>query len=1143
MKQSQLRILLLMSLFVLGFTYAKACHGVALVAPTFTNTGSSIIVNASSDPATCGCGPYYMEVEVACFSSANFTGNAPACNAATWGTYPWYHGLLNVPNYTAAAGWPDNCVTEPYSPVTVPFAQLCPGTQYVLRARERVCAGSTGPWTSVYTFTTPGIPPTFSLTATASPNVICPGNPVTLTATINGSGGCGSGTPTFTWTPGNLVGQTVTVNPTTTTVYTVTATGGFLACYSVPPATVQVTVGPNATVGTASLSPSTVCQGGCVTLSLSSYNGTIQWQSSPNGITWTNIAGATTSPYVFCPVNSSMYFHAVVTGPAGCGTATSNTIVVGIIPVPTLSINPAAPSICSGQSVTLNVTGSSGYTWNGPSGSIGTGSSVTVSPTVTTTYTVSTSATCPATQTVTVTVNPLPVITFNPNNPAICAGTSVTIDAGPSTANYTWNPASGLTYLSAGQDSVLAAPLTTTSYNVTATTAAGCSSSSAITVTVNPTPLLVLSADTLTICPNTTDTITISGASTYTWNPMNGATLLNANGSQVEFGPSAPTTYTVVGTTASGCTDSTTVFVNITNNIVVDAGLPDSICPGQSTQLHATGGTIYAWTPNNASIISGANTDTPTVTPSTTTTFTVNVANQYGCTGVDSVTVLVRPLPAPNAGIDTGLCYGSSIDLNGSGGGTYSWNGSNIVSGAATATATINPAASGDYTLTVTDAYGCQNNDTVHVTVHPTPTANAGADQFICGNNCATLTATGGSTYVWSPVIGLSTPNAASTQACPQFTTTYAVTVTDVYGCTDMDSVKVVVYPPLNVVASVDDSICPGGQSTLSATAGGGDGGPYYYSWSPASGLGNAAAQTTTASPTVTTTYTVTITDACGSIAVSDSVTITVFSLPVVSVTPDVTEGCAPLCVTFTGNSNPAASSGTIDFGDQSTSATSPATHCYPLAGNYTIIYTVTDINGCSNSITYPGLITVHPVPQAGFTLSPQVTSILSPDITVTPTCINCDTTIYFMNGLTDTVPVINLDLPFLYSYNDTGYYPIVQVAVNQWGCIDTAMDYVIIQPDWSFFAPNAFTPNNDGRNDLFMVYGEGIDNNTFEMYIFDRWGNPIFTSKDMYEGWNGRVNNSGEYVVQVDTYVWRVRFRNINGEPHSYVGHVNVIR
>ncbi|HET6993131.1 MAG TPA: hypothetical protein VFJ43_17485, partial [Bacteroidia bacterium] len=850
MKQSLLRLVLIALLFTLPKQEAEACHGVALVGFSASTNGSSVTVSGSSDAATCGCGPYYMEVEIVCFSSANFTGNAPACAAATWNTYPWYRALLNVPNYTAAAGWPDNCLVEPYNNVVIPFTDLCGGTQYVLRARERVCgSGSAGPWSANFTFTTPGNAPSFSLTATATPSTICPGTPVSLNAQLNGVGGCGTGTPIYTWTPGNLIGQTVTVNPTVTTVYTVTVTGGYVACYPVTPATVTVTVLPPPAAGTASVSPPTVCQGGCVTLTLTGSNGSIQWQSSPNGITWTNIAGATTSPYTYCPVNSAMYFHAVVSGAPGCGSATSNIVSVGITPVPTLTITPAAPSICSGASVTLTVSGSSGYSWSGPGGYSAVGPSVTISPTATGTYTVSTSGLCPATQTVTVTVNPLPVIVFSPPAPSICSGTSVTIDAGSNLNTYNWVSNTGLTFLSPSHDSVSAAPLTTTTYNVTSTSPAGCSSSSNITVTINPIPALVLSANPITICPNMTDTVTISGANTYTWNPMAGATLLQANGSQVEFNPTVSTTYTVTGTSAAGCVDSTTLVVTVSNNIVVDAGLPDSICPGTPTVLTGSGGNTYAWTSNNSSTIVNGNTANPTVSPTVTTTFTVNVTNSVGCTGSDSVTIFVRNLPAPNAGVDTSLCIGASVNLSGSGGGSYSWSGPNIVSGATTTTPTVDPSVTSDYILTVTDGFGCVNNDTVNVLVHALPNANAGPDQTICGNNCASLLATGGVQYAWSPVNYLSSPNTAATQACIPSSMVYAVTVTDIYGCVNSDSVKIIVAPALHAIASADSSICPGNSTSVSVTASGGNGGPYTYSWAPAAGLGSTITQSTSANP------------------------------------------------------------------------------------------------------------------------------------------------------------------------------------------------------------------------------------------------------------------------------------------------------
>ncbi|MDQ3109327.1 MAG: gliding motility-associated C-terminal domain-containing protein [Bacteroidota bacterium] len=1142
MKQNLLRLLILFAVFLVGAREARACHGVTLVGFSATTNGSSVTVNGSSDGATCGCGPYYMEVELACFSTANFTGNAPACTAATWNTYPWYRSLLNVPNYTAAAGWPDNCVVEPYSPVTIQFTDLCGGTQYVLRARERVCgSGSGGPWSAVYTFTTPGTPPNFFLTATATPPSICVGQQSTLNAVINGNGGCGTGNPIFTWNPGNLSGQTVIVSPAVTTVYTVTVTGGFVACYPVPPVTVTVTVVPPPTAGTASVSPPTVCQGGCVTLTLTGSNGSIQWQSSPNGITWTNIAGATTTPYQYCPVNAAMFFHAVVSGSPGCGSATSNTVSVGITPVPTLTINPSAPSICIGQSVTLTVSGSSGYTWTGPNSYTATGPSITISPTVTGTYSVSTSGLCPATRTVVVTVNPLPVIVFTPPNPSICSGSSVTIDAGSSANTYTWVPVTGITYLSASQDSVSAAPLTTTTYNVTSVSPAGCTASSNVTVTVNTIPALILSDTAITVCPNTTDTVSISGANTYTWNTMTGVTFIQPDGSQVEFNPPASATYTVTGTSSAGCVDSATVNVTVANNIVVDAGLPDSICPGTSIGLTATGGTNYSWTSTPFAMIVNGNTATPTVTPTVTTIFTVNVSNQFGCTGLDSVTIIVRSLPSASAGSDTAICVGASTDLTGNGNGNYSWTGSNITNGSATSTPTVAPTGTSDYILTMTDAFGCVNTDTVNVLVHNLPAAGAGADQTICGNNCASLLASGGTQYSWLPSANLSSPNTAATQACPAASLTYTVTVTDAFGCVNTDSLDITVAPALTVVASPNASICPGNSTPVSATPGGGNSGPYSYAWAPAAGLASTTSQNTTATPATTTTYTVTVTDNCGSIAVIDSVTVTVFPSPVINATPSVTSGCSPVCVDFTGISNPAAASCTYDFGDQTTSNLCMASHCYATAGSYTVIYTVTDVNGCPSTITYPNMITVHPNPVAGFTLTPQTTSILNPVIGVTPICTSCDTTTYTM-GDTLSSTITNNVTPFNFAYTWPGTYIIWQYAVNQYGCRDSVSDFVVIEPDWSFFAPNAFTPNEDTHNDIFFVFGEGIDNSTFQLIIYDRWGKQIFVSDDMNKGWNGKVNG-GSDLAQIDTYVWSCHFKDNKGDPHKFVGHVSLIR
>lgn len=1136
-------------LCVLGFNNtAKACHGVALVGFSAVVGPSSVTINGSSDAATCGCGPYYMEVELACFSAANFTGNAPTCTAANWNVYPWYRAILNIPGYSAP-NWTDNCVVEPYNSVTINFAQLCPGTQYVLRARERVCgSGSGGPWSATVTFTTPGVAPNFSLTAVTNPSpaTVCAGQPVTITATINGSGGCGSGTPTFTLNPGNVQNTTgiFTVTPAATTTYTISVAGGYLICYPVAPVQVPVTVSPPPTVGTASLSPPVVCQGSCVTLSLTTFTGGgVQWQQSPNGVTgWTSIPGATTLTYLFCPVNTALYFRAMIANP--CNPAApiySNVINVGITPTPNVNITPANPAICIGQSITLNGSGSPNtYNWSGPSYTAST-QSITVSPTVTTTYTLQTSpGNCPGVDSVTVIVNPLPVITFSPAAANICAGDDVDVDAGSSANSYVWSPAATVTPLSASQDSVNLAPLNTTTYNVTATSPQGCIATGLYTVNITPNPVLVLSDDSLTICPASTDTVFMQGATNYTWSPPNGGyNQLTANGDQVEFLPVGPATYTVIGTVGAGCADTATVFVDLSNNIIVSAGIDDSICPNTVTLLSGNGATNYAWTASNATTITNGNTATPTVTPSTTTDFYLHGTNQFGCFGDDTVTLFVRALPLPNAGPDASICLGDSVTLNGAGGGTYSWAGNNIASGGNTATPVVNPVATADYILTVTDAFGCTANDTVQVTINPTPQINAGPDAFICGTG-TTLTASGGQNYQWSPVTGLGSPNTASTSANPVATTTYVVVSQDASGCESSDSLIVTVYPPLTVQASVADSICPGGAAPVSAQAAGGDGGMYTYLWSPAAGLANPNSAMTSASPVQTTTYVITVSDQCGSPVAVDTVVITVLPLPVLQVTPDDAAGCEDHCVNFVGTSVPAAASWTYNFGDNTTSTALNPQNCYEDAGFYTVTYDVTDIYGCHNSITYQNMIEVYPTPIAGFTVTPQVTTILSPLVSVVPNCINCDTTYYWMGDSVDT-EISNLATPFQFSYNEPGTFWIHQYVVSQNGCWAVDSEYVIIEPDYSFYAPNAFTPNDDNMNDIFYAFGEGIDNSTFEMYVFDRWGNLIFVSDDINKGWDGKRN--GGPLSQIDTYVWRVRFKDMTGNVHEHVGHVNLIR
>ncbi len=157
------KLILIFTLFFLSKTFF-ASHAFPLVNYTFTPGPLGITVNASSNGATCGGGPYWMQIEVSC-SPTGFTGIQPAClisaltnwtgPGVTYVSYPFFNSLLNVPGYSAPA-WIDQCALEPYNAITIPYAYFCPGQTMYFRAREAVYGTtSTGPWTAVNAFVVP----------------------------------------------------------------------------------------------------------------------------------------------------------------------------------------------------------------------------------------------------------------------------------------------------------------------------------------------------------------------------------------------------------------------------------------------------------------------------------------------------------------------------------------------------------------------------------------------------------------------------------------------------------------------------------------------------------------------------------------------------------------------------------------------------------------------------------------------------------------------------------------------------------------------------------------------------------------------------------------------------------------------------
>jgi gliding motility-associated-like protein len=1107
------RLIIALLLLVLSPAISKACS--PLGTPSLVSqsiSGTNLILNwQNTTTYTCG---YYLQVEFACNSGA-FTGT---------GTPAFY----TTATVTGGGSYS-------YPAQTINISTLCPGTTYKFRARETYPPFTYSAWSATYTFTTPGTFVAPTVTCTASPAVICVPASSNLNAVI--SGACGGSTPTYSWTPTTGLSNPSIANPvaspTVTTTYTCTVTGGSLGCWTAS-SSVTITTTTPPVPGTASVSPGTVCAGTPVTLSLSGYTGTIQWQSAPAaGGPWTNIAGATSTPYTTAALSANTCFQAVVTG---CSSATSNAVCVTVNTSPTVTVN--SVTICAGQSATLTGTGATLYSWS-------TGSSanpITVSPPVTTSYTVTgTSSGCTASAVATVTVNPYPVVTVN--NATICSGAGATLTAAGA-AGYVWDNASTANPLTVN-------PAVTTTYTVTGTTA-GCSASATSLVTVSS-GLIVSAGPDDTICfgGSTVLNATPSGAGyTYAWSPAAG--LSSTSVSSPTANPSVTTTYTVLVTDPGGCTGTASVTVYSDPQITLAvAGIDatcNAACNGQTIVIPSGGTAAYFYNWSSGCSLAACNSQCAG-------TYTVTVTDSWGCTATGSATVNEPTvLTASNTGPAQTSCNGvcdASLTASGAGGTPgYSF----LWAPGGQTTATVSGLCAGSYTCTITDANGCTATTTTVVTEPSLVVIAPIANVTICSGSGTTLTASasggnpGGYNYVWSPAGTGSTPSVTVT---PATTTVYTVNASDVAnGCPAAPvNVTVTVNPNLALVAGGSTSICPGGSAALTSSASLGNGGPYSYSWSPATGLSSPTAQNPTATPAVTTVYTVTASDGC-SPTVTASVTVTVNPLPVVSFSADVTSGCSQLCVNFTDNST--VTGGTIsswnwDFGDGSAAGTTAnPTHCYFIPpGSVTTTYNVTltvssSLGGCTSTTTYSNYITVYPMPLPSFT-APESVSILNPLVSFVNTTPGANTWSWNFGepggiGSSNTSTAQHPS----HTYGDVGTYCITLVVTTPDGCVDSTQECVIIDPEFTFYIPNAFSPNDDGVNDEFFGKGEFIQD--YEMSVFDRWGNLIFFADDISKHWDGKANGGSE-MAQQDIYVYVVKIKDNKNQKHKYIGTVTLVK
>ncbi len=772
--------------------------------------------------------------------------------------------------------------------------------------------GATSNWDTDVTLPTP---PVAAISINSSVSSACSGSSVSFTATPTNGGT----TPSFQWKKNsiNAGSNSNTYSDNTlvsSDVISCILTSSILCANTPTSNTISINVTTTPTINISGTSA--ICSGSSTILTASGAS-TFTWSS--------NAASATTSTVSVSPGITDVY---TVTGDngGGCGTDVK-TYTVTVTATPTVNITGTA-AICSGNSTILTGSGATTYTWSANAASATT-STVSVSPNTTDTYTLTGDngggcATDVKTYTVNVTATPTVSITGNMN---ICSGTSTTLTASGAT-NYTWNPTGS------HASSISGAPTSTVVFTLTGSDASGnCSATTTGTINVTPSPTVGITGVS-TICSGNSTVLTASGATSYTWSANAGS----ATTSTVTVNPGSTDTYTVAGED-NGCTVVKTVTVTVNNLPPVTITGTTTICNGASTTLTGNGADTYVWT-------SGPSTAANNISPTSNTTYTVTgTTTATGCSTIAMQLVTVNNIPVvttPGSASNPTACSATDGSVTGfvvTGTPTlqYSWNG-----GTNQTSADITNIGAGPYSLLITDGNGCTLNGGTFTLSDPgapaAPTFTVSSNS-ICEGGTITLTINspnGSAIYSWtgpSGSVGTGTVVTINNTTVANDNGSYTAQIS-LSGCSSSSTPQTITVNALPVVTVNNYTICAGGTATLTAT------GASTYSWST-----TEATASISPTPTITANYTVTGTDA-NNCSNSSTATVTVNNLPIVTfdmspnmyclTDPSVTLSATPASGTFSGTG-------------VSSNQFNPSTAG---VGTYTLSYTYTDGNSCSNNDT-----------------------------------------------------------------------------------------------------------------------------------------------------------------------------------------------
>lgn len=689
-------------------------------------------------------------------------------------------------------------------------------------------------------------------------------------------------------------------------------------------------------------------------------------------------------------------------------------------------------------------------------------------------------------------------------------------------------------------------------YHVTITDANSCVKIDSSAILTQPAPLIIQSFSVCDIKCNGDNngvlSAVLSGGTpfyTFVWIP------------NVSFGATATNlgsgSYTLNVTDFKGCTVTQTKSITEPPLLsVINSSTPTSCSnnTGSATLVSSGGTPAYSYQWNDISLQT-----TATAHNLAAGNYVCTVTDSNNCKQTDTVIVLTLSGPMIDSIVATSvLCNGDNtgtakVFLT-SGMGTipfnYLWTPSSQTNN--TAVGLIQ----GAYSVLITDASGCNTNGTVVVNQPPNLLVMVSPIDTLCYLDTAQVyaQALGGTPdyiYNWLGSSGFGLSGSGPHLVTPASNTTYSVSVTDANGCVaGTMNMQVIVPPALSVVATSGVQICDGNSGTIAATPSGGNGGPYTYIWSNGS-----TSQSQAVSPSIAVSpvnYIVTVNDGCSQPG-TDTAIVIVQPNPTGFFTESDSIGCKPLTVNFNATSNNPAATYSWNFGDSTTASGSSPSHTYVNENVYTVTLTITTTAGCSTLVGGNTIIIVNPLPIANFSINTNTTSSVTSLVSFADlSTVTISSWQWNFGDSTSSSNTSILQNPsHTFGDGDAGTYTVQLIVTNQFGCMDTVNSEVTIYGNVIF--PNVFTPNQNGAsggsyspvdltNDVFFPYAQGVVE--YKLQIFNRWGELIFESDDVKQGWDGYYRGK---LCQEGVYIWKADIILNNGKVFNLSGDLTLLR